>query len=108
MRAFVKSGYAEPANGWDRETARQWEVAKAVVASVAKSYLESNISVVVEAFANSGEYTTWTSLLSEVGNYQTFALMPPLETVLARNASRAGVARLKEADIKQNHEWSAG
>jgi predicted kinase len=108
IRTFVKSGYAEPANGWDDETTRQWELAKTIVSSMAKAYLESGISAVIEAFSNPGDYTTWTSLFSEVGKYQTFAFMPSLKTTLARNASRTAAARLKVADIRQNHEWSVG
>jgi energy-coupling factor transporter ATP-binding protein EcfA2 len=107
IRTFIKSGYAEPANGCNSETERQWTIAKEVVISMAKTYIANDVDAVIEAFANPHDYSTWQTLFDPV-SYQTFALLPPVEVALARNNARSGVAGLKESDIKQNHEWSVG
>jgi energy-coupling factor transporter ATP-binding protein EcfA2 len=107
LRTFIKSGYAEPADGWNDETERQWTITKKIVTAMAKSYIANEVDVVIEAFSNPGDYSTWQALFNPM-DYQTFALLPPVEVALLRNDTRSGAAKLKESDIKQNHEWSAG
>ncbi len=108
IRTFIKSGYAEPANGWDSATEQQWTITKKVVIAMAKAYVANEIDVVIEAFANPGDYVTWQALFTNVAPYQTFALLPTVDVALARNGMRSGAAKLKEHDIRQNHEWSLG
>lgn len=105
VRTLIKSGYAEPANGWNDETEKQWDIAKQVVTTIARKYIDNNVSVVIEAFATPHDYPTWQKLFGDI-KPATFVLIPNLEVVLVRNNQRQGIAKLKESDIKQNYEWS--
>jgi adenylylsulfate kinase-like enzyme len=105
IRTFIKSGYAEPAFGWNEETEQQWEIGKQVVAAMVAAYLAHNVSVVIDAFATFHDYPTWQALFGNT-EYHTFALLPNLQVVLQRNNERTGAAKLKESDVRQNYEWS--
>lgn len=107
IRTFIKSGYAEPAHGWDKKTEKQWTIARDVVASMTQAYAPHNIDVVIEAFATPGDYSAWKKSFGNI-LHETFVLLPPLDRVLARNNERDGTAKLKEADIRQNYEWYEG
>jgi energy-coupling factor transporter ATP-binding protein EcfA2 len=107
IRTFIAAGYAEPADGWNKETEHQWAIAKGVVGTMAKEYLANDLDVVIEAYSNPHDYPTWQAVFGLTG-YVTFALLPPVEVVIARNSARFGVAKLAETDIKQNYEWSIG
>lgn len=106
LRTFIKSGYAEPALGWNEETKRQWDVAKQVVAEMSKVYNRNNIQVFIDAFITPGEdYESWKILFKDL-QLKTIVLLPSQKTVLDRNNQRDGIERLKEEDINQNYEWS--
>jgi predicted ABC-type ATPase len=107
IRTFIMAGYAEPTDGWNNETERQWAIARQVVGTMAKEYIANDVDVVIEAFSNPHDYATWQAVFSPA-DYETFALLPPVGIALARNSTRAGAAKLAETDIKQNHEWSVG
>lgn len=107
IRTFIQSGYAEPANGWNDETEKQWELAKHVVTAMAQAYTSSGVSVVLEVFATPHDYPQWQDLFGDMA-YKTFALLPEVSVVVGRNNQREGTARLKESDIAQNYDWSVG
>lgn len=105
MRGLIKSGYAEPADGWNDETERQWDIAKQAIAAMSEVYIRNGVSVVLPVFATPHDWPTWKKLLDKI-DYKAFALMPEVEIVLARNNQSDGIAKLKESDIRQNYEWS--
>jgi hypothetical protein len=107
IRRLIKSGYAEPAIEWNEATERQWELAKHVVIAMAKTYIDNDISVVLEVFATPHDFPKWKRLFGDLP-YTAVALVPELEVVLARNDQRQGVPKLKESDVTRNHEWSLG
>jgi predicted kinase len=107
IREFIKSGYAEPADGWNDETERQWDIAKQVVTAMAHTYISKNVSVVIATFATPHDWPTWKELFRDIP-HKAFALLPDVDALLARNNQREGIAKLKESDITQNYEWSVG
>lgn len=107
LRGLIVSGYAEPAINWDKAAERQWNLAKDVVIAMAKVYVDNNVSVVLEAFATPHDFPQWKNLIGSMP-CRAFALLPDLDAVLTRNSHRAGLAKLKQADVAQNHQWSAG
>ncbi len=107
QRTFIKSGYAEPAHGWNDECERQWALARDVIAAMIPTYAAQNVDVVVEAYANTGDYDLWQKAFGDVP-CRTFVLLPPLEVVLARNNQRSGAAKLQEQDVRSNYECSMG
>jgi len=59
IRRLIKSGYAEPATGWNEATEQQWELAKHTVMAMAKAYIDNGVSVVLEVFATSYDFRKW-------------------------------------------------
>jgi predicted kinase len=107
IRTNIKSGYAEPAIVWDGEAERQWELAKHIAAAMTRVYLDSGVSVVLEAFATPTDFPGWMQLLGDV-RATVIVLLPDIEVTLARNSGRTGIKRLRASDVRQNHAWSAG
>lgn len=105
IRTLIKSGYAEPAIGWNDETERQWELTKQIVMAMAKAYTDNGVSVVLEVFATPHDYPKWKELFGDIP-YKSFALLPDLDVVVARNNQREGTPKLKESDITRNYDWS--
>lgn len=108
LRTLIKSGYVEPAHGWNEETKRQWDITKKVFTEMSKAYNANNVDVVLEVFITPGEdYQSWKDLLVGV-QFKTFVLLPTRESVIVRNNQREGIEKLKETDINQNYDWSEG
>ncbi len=105
VRHLIKAGYAEPAYAWDAAAECQWETAKQVIQGMASTYCQQGVNVVIEVFATPHDYPFWQTLVAGVP-FKAFVLLPPVEVALERNARRSGAARLKDSDIRQNHEWS--
>jgi AAA domain len=107
IRRLVRSGYAEPAFGWNDEAARQWELARRVSVAMARAYLSGGVSVVLEVFATPDDFPGWQQLFGDLAR-KAVALVPELDVVLARNDQRSGVTRLPNCDMRRNYEWSTG
>jgi energy-coupling factor transporter ATP-binding protein EcfA2 len=111
VRTFVRSGYAEPAYGWSAECERQWALARDVIAAAVPVYAAQSVTVVVEAYANTGDFDRWQAAFGSIP-VSTFVLLPPVELVLARNRQRHGAARLTDDDIRGNYaaslDWRDG
>jgi energy-coupling factor transporter ATP-binding protein EcfA2 len=107
LRTFIRSGYAEPAYGWTAECERQWSLARRVIAAAVPVYLAQSVDVVVDAYANPGDFDLWRAAFGSVPT-RTFVLMPPLALALARNRQREGPARLIDEDVRGNYAASAG
>ena len=111
LRTFVRSGYAEPAHGWSAECERQWTLARDVVAAAVPVYASQSVAIVVEAYANTGDFDRWQAAFGSLP-VSTFVLLPPLDLVLARNRQRRGAARLTDDDVRGNYnaslDWREG
>jgi hypothetical protein len=106
QRTRIKSGYAEPAYGWNDECERQWALSRDAIGALVPVYAARGVTVVVEGYANTGDYDLWLKAFG-TASPRTYVLLPPLATVIERNNLRRGAARLKESDVVSNHEWSA-
>jgi len=111
VRTFVRAGYAEPAYGWSVECERQWSLARDVVAAAVPVYAARSVTVVVEAYANTGDVDRWQAAFGSIP-VSTFVLLPPLDLVLTRNRQRRGAARLTDDDVRGNYaaslDWRDG
>lgn len=105
IRTFIKSGYAEPAHGWNEKTKAQWDIAKEVVAGMSRAYNNNKIDVILEVFATPNDLDSYKELFEGL-DYRFIVLLPTLETVLTRNNQREGVEKLKDEVIRQNYKWS--
>jgi hypothetical protein len=105
IRTLIKSGYAEPSIEWNEPAEWQWDLAMRVVIAMAKAYLDSGVSVVLEVFATPHDLPAWKNLLGNLP-YNVIVLLPDVEIVLARNSQREGTRRLTGDSVRQNYEWS--
>jgi hypothetical protein len=48
VRDFVRSGYADPQDGWNEETQRQYELARDLCAELARRYVAAGVACVVD------------------------------------------------------------
>jgi hypothetical protein len=99
VRKLVKAGYADPADGWNDEAARQLDVARRGCAALARVYVEAGITCVVDDaifpdWEDAG-YAPWERALGRLP-HALIVLMPSYEIVRARNALRVGRERLPE------------
>ena len=103
IREFVKSGYANPEDGWNEETQRQYDLAQAACSMVARQYVESGYCCVIDdaVFPNWPEvgYGKWQAALAPV-RHRLIVLLPSFDKVLERNRVRLGSSRLKESTLR--------
>lgn len=93
MREFLKSGYANPEDGWTEETAAQHDLARAIVVDVARRYAERQISLVID----DAIFPSWEAVGEEPWRkalrglpYTLVVLLPSFEAVRERNRLRDG------------------
>jgi chloramphenicol 3-O-phosphotransferase len=111
FREFVKSGFRDPGNGWNDETQRQLDLARANIAAVASNYSEADFQVVVDdaVFPNWDEVgiERWREALSPL-EIDLVALLPSWDAVLERNAARASDRKLPEAMLRTIYDDMSG
>lgn len=107
IRFFVKSGHANPADGWNTETAHQLNLARRGCAALARLYLEAGIACVIDdAIFPAGDeagYARWEHELAGVPHLLV-VLLPSFETVRTRNAMREGHRRLADDMLRTIYE----
>ena len=103
IRKFVKSGYANPEDGWDEETQRQYDLAQTACSMVAREYVESGYCCAIDdaVFPDWPEvgYGKWQAVLAPI-QHKLIALLPSFDKVLERNRARSGISRLKESTLR--------
>lgn len=114
VRRFLRSGLQQPhVTGWNEETARQYALARRIVAAAVREYVASDINCVVDdPMFPPGDrvlarYELWLPFLDGI-RHQLVILQPGLATCLARNAQRDGGKRLDDSLITKFHARSAG
>ena len=107
LRRFVKSGYANPEDGWNDETQRQYDLAQTACAAMARQYVESGYLCAIDdaVFPDWPEvgYGKWQAALAPV-QPRLFVLLPSLDKVLERNRARSGCSRLKESTVRMIYD----
>lgn len=93
VRELVKSGFADPRDGWSDATDWQYRIARANCADMARRYVAKGITCVVDDAIfphwEAADYAGWSRLLDAIPQ-RLVILLPDFETILARNAQRSG------------------
>ena len=114
IRKFVKSGYANPEDGWDEETQRQYDLAQTACSVIARQYVEGGYCCAIDdaVFPNWPEvgHGRWQAALAPI-QHRLIVLLPSFDKVLERNRARSGTSRLKEPTLRiiydEMIEWRA-
>lgn len=93
VRELIKSGFADPRDGWSDATDWQYRIARANCADMARRYVAEGITCVIDdAIFPAWEavnYAGWRRLLGATP-HRLVILLPDFETILERNARRSG------------------
>jgi predicted kinase len=108
VRDFLKSGYANPEDGWNEETQAQYDLARELCATLARRYVEAGIGCAVDdaVFPEWAEvgYRRWESALGDVP-HALVVLFPRLDVARRRNASgHDGHRRLRADTMRMIYE----
>ena len=91
VRSMVKSGYADPRQGWNRECREQLVLARGSIAMLARRFRDSGMRCVVDdaVFPEwiESDYAGWKRELDGL-SHQLVVLLPTLEATLARDKER--------------------
>lgn len=104
IRQLVKSGFKNPSDPWTKDTETQMNVSIDICGDMAKRYQQAGINCIIDCFAPLEDFDEWAKALKGV-TYRIIVFLPEVEEAIARNNQRTGDARLKEAQVKQQHEW---
>jgi chloramphenicol 3-O-phosphotransferase len=103
VRDFLKSGYANPEDGWTPNAVEQHDLARSIVADMARRYADRRVRFIVDdaIFPNweaLGE-EPWRNALQGV-TYTLLVLLPSFDAVRERNRLREGQRRLREETLQ--------
>ena len=103
VREFVKSGFANPPDGWHEEVGRQYRLARQGCATLAINYINAGFLCVIDdaIFPEWEEvnYAGWQELLAGAPHY-LIVLFPDFEYLVQRNRQRSGNRLLSEAMLR--------
>ncbi|WP_266811088.1 AAA family ATPase [Streptomyces sp. NBC_01433] len=111
VRDWVKSGYANPEDGWGVLSERQYAVARRCVARAVHEYARIGYSCVVDdAVFPDWEAVSLAGWERELGciAVQLVVLIPSLDALQERNSARSGRRRLSSGMIEIIHERMSG
>lgn len=103
VRDLLKSGYANPEDGWTQEAAEQHDLARCLVGDMARRYAERRIRLIVDDaifpdWEAVGE-ERWRNALQGV-SYTLLVVLPSFEAICERNGLREGHRRLREETLQ--------
>jgi chloramphenicol 3-O-phosphotransferase len=111
IRDLVKSGYADPSDGWTDVAERQYELARASCASVARTYAAQNYLCVLD----DAVFPDWPEVgldrwLDELRGFRVdfIAVIARFEVLLNRNEHRQGHRRLAPEMLRVIHDRMLG
>ena len=103
IRGFVKSGYANPEDGWNEETQRQYDLAQSPCSIMVHQYVGGGYCCVIDdaVFPNWPDvgHGRWEAALGNI-QHKLVVLLPSFKRVVERNRSRTGIVRVKEATLQ--------
>jgi len=105
IRQLVKAGFKNPPDPWTKETETQMNASIDICGDMAKRYQQFGVNCMVDCFITLDSYThdKWQKAFDEVA-YKIIVLLPAVEKAVARNNQRTGDNRLKEAQVRSQHE----
>jgi chloramphenicol 3-O-phosphotransferase len=93
VREFVRSGWADPQDGWSPETNWQYTIARRQCADMARRYVAEGITCVIDdaifPLWESVNYAGWSELLHGTPHCMV-VLLPSYAAITARNSQRQG------------------
>ncbi len=100
VRDFVKSGFANPSDGWNTATEQQLILARQGCATLALNYVNAGFHCIIDDAIfpewESVSYNAWDRLLLAVPHY-LIVLLPKFEVLVERNQLRTGHHLLSDA-----------
>lgn len=93
IRALLVNGFADPRDGWNAETDRQFVLARQNGADLARRFVHAGVVCVIDdAIFPDWQYANHAGWLSALGDLPSYliVLMPSYETLVERNAQRSG------------------
>ncbi|MFE0462315.1 AAA family ATPase, partial [Kitasatospora sp. NPDC058965] len=110
VREWVCSGFANPQSGWNSDSEAQYRLARRTCGFACRNYLANGISCIIDdavfpdrpAIGLGG----WRRHIGP--GMIPVVLLPGLDSVLARNARRAGTRRLSDEQVALIHGRMAG
>jgi hypothetical protein len=111
VRDFLKSGYANPEDGWTPEAAEQHALARSIVGDMARRYAERQVRLIVDdAIFPSWEAVgegPWRRALLRL-TYTLLVVLPTFEAVCERNRLRDSRRRLCEETLQTIYDDMQG
>ncbi|HZC07223.1 MAG TPA: AAA family ATPase, partial [Ktedonobacterales bacterium] len=87
VREFLRTGYADPRDGWTPEVDRQYQIARSLCAGMARRYVSEGITCVIDDAVfplwDRVDFPSWRVALGETPSY-LIALLPSYEAVVER------------------------
>ena len=91
VRLMVKSGYADPRDGWTAEHGRQYRLARGSVALLARRFIEAGFRCVIDDAIfpewTEADYPGWSRELEGL-SHRLVVLLPSLDVVIKRDGER--------------------
>ena len=103
IREFVKSRYANPEDGWNGETQRQYDLAQTACSMVAREYVESGYCCAIDDAVPIGQKSDMAGGRLVLGP-MLIVLLPSFDKVLERNRARSGNSHLKEPTLRITYD----
>ena len=104
---MIKSGYADPLDGWAREHTRQYTLARGSIALLARRFVEAGFKCVIDdaifPVGSETDYPGWQRALEGVSN-RLVILSPSLEVVIERDGKRDASRQVGLKFLKIIHE----
>ncbi|MFD0568813.1 AAA family ATPase [Kitasatospora gansuensis] len=105
VREWVQAGFANPQSGWNNASEAQYRLARRTCGFACRNYLANGISCIIDdavfpdlpAVGLGG----WKRHIGP--GMIPVVLLPGLDSVLARNARRAGTRRLSDEEVARIH-----
>ena len=103
VRDFVKSGYANPEDGWTAEAQRQYELARTACCVLARLYIAAGFNCVVNDVIfprwRQVSYEAWRPDLKGIP-HQMVVLLPDFASLPDRNRGRRGHRKLTATTLR--------
>ncbi|MCB5908513.1 Pro-rich N-terminal domain-containing protein [Streptomyces pinistramenti] len=110
VREWVRSGFADPQQGWNDHSEAQYRLARRTCGFAARNFLANGISCILDdAVFPDRPVVGLGGWKRHVGpGLLPIVLLPGLEIVLERNARRSGNRRLSDEEVARIHGRMAG
>lgn len=107
VRSMIKSGYADPLDGWAAEHGRQYRLTRGSIALMARRFNEAGFGCVIDDAIfpdwQEADYPGWSRELQGL-SHRLVVLLPSLDVVLKRDGERPPTSQVGLKFVKIIHE----